>query len=127
MPVPGLQVPARWHWSDAVQTTGFMPVHEPFTQVSVWVQALPSEHEVPFGFACGTHWSVASLQTPRLHWSPALEQSRAVPAHVPPEQASFTVQNWPSLQGAVLFGCVHVPAPLQTSFVHTSPALAQAA
>ncbi|PYM17130.1 MAG: hypothetical protein DMD81_10205 [Candidatus Rokuibacteriota bacterium] len=22
-PVAGLQVPARWHWSDAVQTTGF--------------------------------------------------------------------------------------------------------
>ena len=28
-PVPELQVPARWHWSLAVQTTGFAPVHTP--------------------------------------------------------------------------------------------------
>jgi len=27
-PVPGLHVPALWHWS-AVQTTGFEPVHTP--------------------------------------------------------------------------------------------------
>jgi hypothetical protein len=28
-PVDVLQVPAVWHWSLAVQTTGFDPVHTP--------------------------------------------------------------------------------------------------
>ena len=28
-PVVGLQVPASWHWSEAVQTTGFVPVQVP--------------------------------------------------------------------------------------------------
>ena len=43
-PVSESQVPARWHWSDAAQVTGFDPVHVPAWQVSVWVQALPSSH-----------------------------------------------------------------------------------
>src|SRR5215217_3989481 len=29
-PVPVLQVPATWHWSSAVQTTGLPPTHDPF-------------------------------------------------------------------------------------------------
>jgi hypothetical protein len=28
-PFAGLQVPATWHWSDAVHTTGLAPVHTP--------------------------------------------------------------------------------------------------
>jgi hypothetical protein len=28
-PVVGLQVPAAWHWSEAVQTTGAVPVQVP--------------------------------------------------------------------------------------------------
>src|SRR2546421_257729 len=43
-PVPGLHVPATWHWSLAVQVTGLLPVHVPLWQVSVWVHALPSLH-----------------------------------------------------------------------------------
>ncbi len=50
-PVAGLHVPAPWHWSGAVQTTGFAPVQAPAWQVSVCVHALPSLHAVPFG-AC---------------------------------------------------------------------------
>jgi hypothetical protein len=34
-----------------VQTTGSSPVQPPNSHVSVWVQALPSLHVVPFGFA----------------------------------------------------------------------------
>jgi hypothetical protein len=49
-----------------------------------------------------------------------------VPWHAPPEQASLTVQKSPSSHGAVLFGCVQTPAPLQTSLVHRLPSLAQA-
>ena len=28
-PVAGLHVPAAWHWSDAVQVTGLLPVQTP--------------------------------------------------------------------------------------------------
>jgi hypothetical protein len=30
VPVDGSHVPATWHWSEAVQTTGFEPTHVPF-------------------------------------------------------------------------------------------------
>jgi len=50
-PVSGLQVPARWHESDAVQVTGLLPVHVPFWQESLRVHAFPSLHAVPLGAA----------------------------------------------------------------------------
>src|SRR5438876_5695839 len=70
-PVDVLQVPATWHWSEAVQTTGFEPVQVPDWQVSVCVQALPSLQAVPlaaFGFA---EEQVDVLQAPatRQWWS----------------------------------------------------------
>src|SRR5882672_9926180 len=37
VPVPGSQVPATWHWSLAVQTTGFCPMQTPPIQTSVGV------------------------------------------------------------------------------------------
>jgi hypothetical protein len=46
-PVCASQVPATWHWSEAVQVTGFAPVQLPPWQVSVCVQAFPSLHAVP--------------------------------------------------------------------------------
>ena len=46
-PVEGSHVPAMWHWSDAVQATGLEPLHIPFWQLSVWVQALLSLQDVP--------------------------------------------------------------------------------
>jgi hypothetical protein len=57
-----------------------------------------------------THWPVVGL-----HVCPAGQLG--VPAHVPALHVSFAVQAIPSLQGAVLFGCVHTP-PSQTSVVH---------
>jgi len=63
-PVDGLQTPAAWHWSDAAQTTGLAPVHVPAWQVSLVVQALPSLHALPFGFAGFEHAPVDGLQTP---------------------------------------------------------------
>src|SRR5262249_60656140 len=42
VPVAASQVPAVWHWSLAVQTTGFEPTQAPAWQVSVWEQALSS-------------------------------------------------------------------------------------
>src|SRR2546427_12450108 len=47
VPLAGSQTPATWHWSSALQTTGFAPVQVPAWQVSVWVQALPSLQAVP--------------------------------------------------------------------------------
>ncbi len=66
VPVAVSHVPAMWHWSDAVQVTGFEPVHVPFWHESVWVQALPSLHVVPlaaFGFE---HAPVAVSHVPAM-------------------------------------------------------------
>src|SRR5207247_1501312 len=49
VPFAGSHMPATWHWSLAVHTTGLEPVHTPVWHVSVCVQALPSLHEVPSG------------------------------------------------------------------------------
>ena len=43
-PVAGLHVPAEWHWSLGVHTSGFDPVQTPPWQTSLLVQALPSLH-----------------------------------------------------------------------------------
>jgi len=63
-PVLVLQVPATWHWSDAVQTTGFDPVHVPDWHVSVCVQAFPSLHGALFGLAGFEQTPVSGLQSP---------------------------------------------------------------
>jgi len=63
-PVDGSQVPATWHWSEAVQTTGFEPTHIPLWQVSVCVQELPSLQAVPLGAAGLEHSPVEESQVP---------------------------------------------------------------
>jgi hypothetical protein len=42
VPVNGAQTPATWHWSLAVQTTGFEQTQTPAWHESLCVQALPS-------------------------------------------------------------------------------------
>ena len=85
-PVPGLQVPAVWHWSSAAQITGLAPVHAPAWQVSDCVHALPSSQAVPFASVVWTQ-PVAGLQLsavqglPSSHEMLALEQ--APPAQIP--------------------------------------------
>ena len=49
-PVAMSQVPTSWHWSCAVQTTGFAPMQLPPWQVSERVQASLSVHVEPSGF-----------------------------------------------------------------------------
>src|SRR3989442_825548 len=56
------QVPATWHWSEAVQTTGLEPIQAPAWQVSVWVQALPSLQALPFGLGVVRAWRRAGAQ-----------------------------------------------------------------
>src|SRR5437763_12702234 len=38
VPLAGSQVPATWHWSRGVETTGFVPTQAPAWQVSLCVQ-----------------------------------------------------------------------------------------
>ena len=63
-PVEVSQVPAVWHWSSAVQTTGLLPVQLPFEQVSVRVHALPSLHVEPFALTGLLQVPVLVLQVP---------------------------------------------------------------
>jgi hypothetical protein len=63
-PVAGLQVPAVWHSSSAVQVTALDPVHVPLSHESVCVHALSSLQLVPFA-------------------APGLEQAPVLALHVP--------------------------------------------
>src|SRR5439155_1035015 len=111
-PVAVLQVPATWHWSEAVQTTGLLPVQSPLWQVSVCVQALPSLHAVPSIVAGFEHAPVAGLQVPATwHWSEAVQTTGLLPVHTPLSQVSVWVQRSPSLQAVplALGGFEHVP------------------
>src|SRR5207248_2268311 len=47
VPVAGSQVPAVWHWSEAVHTTGFAPTLAPAAQESARVQTLSSSRTMP--------------------------------------------------------------------------------
>jgi hypothetical protein len=120
-PVVGLQVPASWHWSLAVQTTGLLPVHVPLWQVSLCVQALPSLQVAPSGAFRFEHAPVRGLQVPATwHWSLAVQTTGLLPVHAPLWQVSLCVQALPSLQVAplALAGLEH--APLAASQVPTS-------
>jgi hypothetical protein len=104
-PVAGSHVPALWHASEAVQTTGLLPTQVPFWQVSVRVQAFPSLQGVPFAFGGLEQSPVCGLHVPASwHWSEAA-QVFGVPAQTPLVQMSSTVQGLPSSQ-AVPFGFV---------------------
>jgi len=64
LPVDGLQVPALWHWSSGLQTTGSEPVQVPLWQVSVWVQRSPSSQAVPSGLIGFEQLPVEGLHVP---------------------------------------------------------------
>src|SRR5881296_2614658 len=111
-PVAVSQVPATWHWSCAVQTTGLEPVHVPLSQVSLCVQALPSLHAVPLGFAGFEHCPVAVSQVPATwHWSCAVHTAGLEPVLVPLSQVSLCVHALPSVHTVPLgfAGFEHCP------------------
>src|SRR5207245_2404935 len=112
VPVAGLQVPAVWHWSEAVHTTGFVPTQAPAAQVSVCVQGLPSLQDAPSGVAGLLHAPVAGLQVPAVwHWSEAVHTTGSVPTRRPAGLVSVCVQALPSLQAvpSALAGLLHAP------------------
>src|SRR5439155_16325365 len=79
-PDAGSQVPAVWHWSAAVHTTGLAPTQAPAWQVSVCVQALPSSQLVPLGLAGLLQAPDAGVQGPAAwHWSRAVPQTGLAP------------------------------------------------
>src|SRR5437879_3036072 len=112
VPAAGAQVPAVWHWSEAVQATGLLPVHTPLWQVSVCVHALPSLQVLPLAFAGFAPRRAADLQVPAAwHWSEAVQATGLLPVHTPLWQVSVWVQALPSLQALplVVGGSEHVP------------------
>jgi hypothetical protein len=64
IPVAGAQIPTSWHWSLAVQVTGFAPTHNPAWQVSVCVHAVPSAQVVPLALAGFEQIPVAGAHVP---------------------------------------------------------------
>src|SRR5688572_4136327 len=91
--------------------------HSPPAHESAPLQNTPSSHgAVLFRVS---QVSVPSLQASSVHTSSS-SQSRAVPLHWPPEQASFSVQNSPSSHEIVLLTLSHSsPASSHESFVQT--------
>jgi hypothetical protein len=88
-PVVVLQLPAVWHWSLAVHVTELPPVHVPAWQVSVWVHALPSLHDVPSDFAGLEHRPVPVLHvTASWHWSLAVHVTAFPPVQAPATHVS---------------------------------------
>src|SRR5438094_157562 len=99
VPVAGSQTPATWHWSSAVQTTGFAPMQLPAWQVSVWVQASPSAQALPSAWFGLEHVPLAGSQTPATwHWSSAVQTTGFLPLQAPARQVSVWVQASPSAQ-----------------------------
>jgi hypothetical protein len=64
VPFAESHVPAVWHWSSALQTMGYIPVHTPLWHASICVHASPSSQSVP-SFATGfEHAPVLGSQEP---------------------------------------------------------------
>ena len=64
IPVDVSHVPATWHWSEAVHTTGLLPTHTPIWQLSLRVQRLPSLHTVPLALTGLEHMPLDGSQVP---------------------------------------------------------------
>jgi hypothetical protein len=112
IPVLVSQVPATWHASSGVQTTGFPPRQLPPWQVSVWVQELPSSHMVPSAAAGFEHIPVVVSQVPTpWHWSSAMQTTGLLPMQLPPRQMSDWVQALPSVHvvPSAAAGFEHIP------------------
>src|SRR3989442_12719552 len=84
MPVAGLQAPAVWYCSAALQAAGLAPTQAPASQVSVSVQALPSSQGAPLGLAGLLQMPDAGLQAPAVwHWSAAVQATGVAPTQAP--------------------------------------------
>src|SRR5438132_81289 len=98
-PDAGLQMPAVWHWSAAVHTTGFAPTQAPAWQVSVCVRAEAPPQGAPWSLAGLLQTPEAGLQGPAVwHWSAAVHTTGFAPTQAPAWQVSLCVHALASLQ-----------------------------
>jgi hypothetical protein len=97
-PVVVLQLPATWHVSLAAHVTALPPAQVPLWHVSLFVQAFPSLHDVPFGAAGFEHAPVDASHVPATwHVSLGVHVTRLPPVHVPLWHVSAKVHAFPSL------------------------------
>jgi hypothetical protein len=111
-PVRGLQAPATWHASEAMQAVVPPAVHAPETHESFRSQALPSLQAVPSRVAGLEHWPVDMLHVPATwHWSDAVHVTGFEPAHTPLAHTSVCVQALASVHvvPSVAAGLEHWP------------------
>src|SRR5947208_3101175 len=117
-PDAGLQMPAVWHWSAAVHTTGLAPTQAPAAQVSVCVQALASSQGAPSSLAGLLQTPVAGLQVPAVwHWLAAVHTTGFAPTQAPAWQVSLCVHALPSWHSAPLGLAGLLQAPVAGSQV----------
>jgi hypothetical protein len=111
VPVEGLQVPAAWHGSSAVHTTGLEPVQAPLWQVSVSVHASPSSQAVPSAALGFEHVPVDGSHTPAAWHGSAWQAIGFEPVQAPLWQVSVSVHASPSSQAvpSAAMGFEHVP------------------
>jgi hypothetical protein len=111
-PVSGLQTPAEWQASRALQTTGLVPTHAPARQASDRVHRFPSSHWAPSSLTGFVHVPVSGLQVPAW-WqlSSAAQTTGRAPEQVPPTHRSTVVQAFPSSHGVLsgFAGREHAP------------------
>src|SRR5690606_40334446 len=120
-PVLGSHVPATWHWSSAVHTTGSDPAQLPCSQLSLCVHASPSSHTVPSAATGLLQAPVAGSHVPTSwHWSSAVHTTGSEPAQLPCSQLSLCVHASPSSHTvpSAATGLLHTP--VVGSHVHTS-------
>jgi hypothetical protein len=99
-----------------------VPMHTPFTQVSLIVQALLSLHAAPFD-GVNMH-PVTELHESVVQGLLSLQTVGGPPMHTPPEHVSPVVHGFPSLQLALLGVCRHIPvAASHVSVVQGFPSL----
>jgi hypothetical protein len=127
-PVLGSHVPAAWHWSLAVQTTGFDPVHAPAWHWYSRLHLSVPMHGAPSGLGtCAEHAPVDGLHVPgSLHWSLLVQTTGSDPTQRPALHASSCVQALPSLHAtpfATGTGAEHRPVVLShvPGALHWSP------
>src|SRR5438093_8173924 len=125
-----------------------VPAHTSLLQTSPVVHGFRSSH-VAVLLGCAhvpspSHWSSVQTSPSSVHgvsavvrqlWAASLQVSlhsgplahgSPLCVQTPPLQVSVPLPKRPSLQEAVLFGCVQAPAPLHTSSVQTLPSLVRA-
>jgi len=120
-PEVGSHVPATWHWSLAVQTTG-APPQAPPVHWSAVVQALPSLQVVPSGAEGLLHCPVEGVQVPAT-WHGSLARHVTAETPVSTHTAEPVVQDTVPVSQRLPGGVHAVPAvhAAQWPALHTWP------